>query len=175
VAASVTVTGIAELQNKLGRIEDPKRNKAAIRSTVGAGATVIRKALRAEMRSHNRTGSAFDAINWKVKIYPSGNILAVIGVRRGHSGVYYSRSGKKIVPANYWHLLNEGTRPHMQPKAHRLISVNGRRVLAPVGPQVHPGSRPANIRSKAIAKSRVAANAAMAKRYQKRVLAEATR
>lgn len=169
------MTGIAELQAKLGRIEDPKRNKAAIRSTVGAGSTVIRKALRAEMRSHNRSGSAFDSINWKVKIYPSGAVVAVIGVRRGHSGVYYSAGGKRIVPANYWHLLNEGTKPHMQPNAHRVVTVNGRRALVPVGPRRHPGSRPANIRARAIARSRVAANAAMAKRYQKRVLAEAKR
>jgi hypothetical protein len=174
---AVRVTGIPQLIDKLGRIEDPKRNRAAIRSTVQAGATVVRKNMRSVIRSsvNERTGALYDATDSKVRVYSSGNVVAIVGVRRGRRATYSSLDGRRVVPARYFHLVDQGTRSHIQPNAHRFVLIRGRRVLVPVGPRRHPGARAANIRDKAAMRSRSSAPAAMAKRYRKRVLAEATR
>lgn len=175
--ANVRVTGLAEILEKLRRIEDPRRNKRILRSVWQAGATVLKKNMKAVVKSNvtQRTGSLLNSIDTKVKIYRSGNIIALVGPRRGARATYYSLNGKVIKPNLYFHLVDQGTKPHLQPNAHRLINVNGRPILVPVGPQRHPGARAANVRNKTTARSTQTVPAAMAKRANKLVIAEATR
>ena len=177
--ASVKVEGLPELLRKIGRIENPKKQKATLRSVLGAGATVVRKNMRAAVKSsqsRDASGSTLDAVDTKVKIYKDGNAFAIIGVRRGARGTYHIQTlgrPKEHQPSKTFHLFDEGTQAHIQPRAHRLVNINGSRVLIPVGPRTHLGSKAANIRRQTVARSRTTAPVAMAKRYRKRILAEA--
>lgn len=178
--ASVKVEGLPELLRKIGRIENPKKQKATFRSVLGAGATVVRKNMRSAVKSsqsRDASGSTLDAVDTKVKIYKDGNAFAIIGVRRGTRGTYYIRTGgggtRKHLPSKTFHLFDAGTKQHVQPDAHRFVNVNGARVLIPVGARTHPGSDAANIIRKSVMRSRTTAPAAMAKRYRKRILVEA--
>lgn len=171
----IRVIGIDALQKKLGRIQDPKRNKAAIRATVTAGMTVLRKEMKSLLKAHFRTGSLDDAVRSKVKVFSSGVVFGVVGPQRGAGLSYHSARWGTIIPIKYWHLLDRGTKPHVVPDAHRAVTVNGRRVLVNVGPKMHPGSRAARIQERTAMRGRSRANAAMVKRYRQRLLKEATR
>lgn len=83
--------------------------KRVLNVAARAGASVIRKAARANLQSNGsiRTGLLYRSIALRVKKYASGVIWAGVGADSAVSG--RTSDGKNIVPANYIHLVEFGT------------------------------------------------------------------
>lgn len=130
----IVISGVHELSRFLREL--PKKTiKKALKSAVNAGAEPIKKAAR--RLAPKDTGTLKKAVAKKVKVYPSGNAVAVIGANRAVR-VPSTRKGKKeFVPANYIHLIEYGTKPHAQPK-HWLFKAQG-----------HPGAKANNFLERA--------------------------
>ena len=95
-----TITLLSELPKRVAS----KGNKAA----VTAAAKPIRPAVKA--KAPRQSGLLNKAIGTKVKTYKGGTsttAVSVIGARRSVQGEY---KGKRRVPANYIHLVADGTR-----------------------------------------------------------------
>lgn len=134
----IVLSGVQELSRFLRDL--PKKTiKKALKSAVNAGAEPIKKAAR--RLAPKRTGTLKKSITKKVKVYPSGNAVAIIGANRNtvSQGVDLGKGGNlkikqkgRIVPANYIHLVAYGTAPHAQP-LHWLFAKQG-----------HPGAKANN-------------------------------
>jgi HK97 gp10 family phage protein len=96
--------------------------KRVLTTAARGGASVIRKAAQANLQANNsiRTGLLLRAIALRVKAYKNGVIWAGVGVDKGVSG--RTDAGRNIVPGNYLHLVEFGTRhsratPFLRPAA----------------------------------------------------------
>jgi hypothetical protein len=83
----------------------PKVRKKVMRAVVRAGAGIIRKEFKKNLRAHKRTGSLANAVSVKVKLY-NYNLVGMVGVRK--DVIYASKKGRPIIPGNYNHLLELG-------------------------------------------------------------------
>lgn len=130
----IVISGVQELSRFLKEL--PKKAiKKALRQAVNAGSTPIAKAAR--RLAPKDTGTLKKAIKKKVKVYPNGNAVAIIGADRAVR-VPSTRKGKKeFVPANYIHLVEYGVKPHAQPK-HWFFKAQG-----------HPGAKANNFLERA--------------------------
>lgn len=82
--------------------------RRVLRRSVTSGAAPIRRAAKATSRFQDRTGLLRRSLVVKTKTYSSdGRVVAVIGSNRSVQGTH---KGKKIVPANYAHLVELGHR-----------------------------------------------------------------
>ena len=90
----------------------PERmQKNVLSSAVRGGASIIKKAAKSNLQANGsvRTGLLFKSINIRVKRYSrSGIIYAAVGARRDVVGT--TIDGRRIVPANYIHFVEFGTR-----------------------------------------------------------------
>jgi HK97 gp10 family phage protein len=75
----------------------------------------------------------------KVKSYKrSGNVVVLIGPRKGFKD---EKSGRN--PANYAHLVEKGTAPHViRPESRRALKIRGPDGDKFVGAVIHPGTPP---------------------------------
>lgn len=111
VSTKIELDGIRDI----GRFckELPKRSaKKALRSAVTAGTTPIAKAVR--KLAPRRTDTLKKSITKKIKGYPSGNYIGIVGANKDTVG--QDQYGRKVVPAKYIHLVTYGTQSHNQPK-----------------------------------------------------------
>jgi len=106
--------------------------KRVLTTAARGGATVIRKAAKANLRANGsiRTGLLDHAINLRVKHYSSGTVWAGVGVDKGVSGRTISR--RNITPANYLHLVEFGTR-HSKAKPFLRPAVDSSKAAVQVG------------------------------------------
>jgi hypothetical protein len=131
---------LRKLLEKIRRQVKPKRFTTLLRSVINGGTAPIRRDIRRLIRNEDaiRFGHMYRAVASKVKVYASGVVFAIVGVK-------HKRLPDGENPANYWHLVSEGTKPHQQ---QARVQINGRWILLP-GTQHHPGAHPRNIRSRA--------------------------
>jgi len=93
--ASFKIEGADELIRRLERIGNDSKQRGINRKAVRAGATPFRKAARAELKSHKKTGRLRKGIVTKVKTY-LGNVVVAI-------------TGADATTAPHAHLLEFGT------------------------------------------------------------------
>lgn len=103
------IEGTEELQKKLDKLES-KIAKKIIRKAVGKGLTPIRKAARGMVAGRRRTGMLHRSLATRVKVYRSGAVWGGVGTDVQKSAEF-PRYGK-VVPSNYAHLVELGTKPH---------------------------------------------------------------
>jgi HK97 gp10 family phage protein len=107
----------------------PKRvAKKALKQAVTAGATPLAKAARKE--APKKHGLLKSAVTKKVKVYPDGNAIALVGANRDTSETI---DGRRHVPALYLHLIVGGTKPHPQKHYVRALELTVKQ---------HPGTKP---------------------------------
>lgn len=90
--------------------------KRVINTALRGAASIVRTAARANLRGNNsvRTGLLVRSISVKLKRYTaSGVVWAGVGPDRSVVGT--TPEGRRIVPANYAHLVERGTR-HVPPR-----------------------------------------------------------
>lgn len=96
----------------------------------------------AKSRAPRESGLLKKSMAKKVKAYPSGVVAGLVGANRAAEGTY---GGKRRVPANYIHLVEQGTAPHQvsDGKEDLVRDATGRFVLRRLtGAAVnHPGAR----------------------------------
>jgi HK97 gp10 family phage protein len=119
---SFEVQGLKELDQKLvelGKKSARKVMRAAVRS---AGSPIL-KAAKGLAKRIGDSGVLARSLKSKVKAY-GGTIVAIIGP--DHFAVGTGSDGRRQVPTKIAHLVEFGTRPHVQPDR---------------GGVIHPGSR----------------------------------
>ena len=79
--------------------------KRILRALVRAGATVIRKEFKANLKGHKRTGAMTGSLAVKVVAY-KGVMVGMVGIRKDI--VYADKRGNPVVPRNYNHLVEMG-------------------------------------------------------------------
>jgi HK97 gp10 family phage protein len=105
----IKLVGEKELKNLLRLLPD-KVNKKANKAAVTAMSTPVMRAVRAAVPQ--KTGLLKKSIGRKIKTYKAAAV-AVVGARRSVQAVVTTPRGvKKSVPANYFHLVEGGTKPH---------------------------------------------------------------
>ena len=127
---------IDKMLKNLNQVSE-KTEKRGASAAVRAGGTSMIKAIRA--KAPVRTGTLKKYITQKVKTYRSGNKVSIIGAKsikvpiRVVDGTFMDGQmvNKYANPANYFHLVEYGTKPH------RIVRKNGK------GKQTlkHPGAR----------------------------------
>lgn len=85
--------------------------KQILRAMVRAGATIIRKSFKRNLRKHRRTKMLESAVAVKVSMY-KGVAIGMAGIRKDKVGV--DKYGNKVVPANYNHLVELGRKGFMR-------------------------------------------------------------
>lgn len=116
--------------------------KRILRKAVRAGGAPVVKALRGHVRrSASDTGWFGRNVAQKVKMYPSGRAVAVIGAKRAKDPV----TGRN--PFNYDHLAERGAKPHYIPGPVLITLRNGSKILLPA--INHPGATPRRVFEKA--------------------------
>ena len=140
--ADVKVTGVAAFRRRIRRF-DERTQRRLYRKVLNQSSAPIKTALRKAIRQARavRFGHMLKAVTSKVKVYDQVTVLLV--------GVRDKRKADGENPGKYFHLVSGGTRPHFQPNAFRLFTVNGFQYGVRIGGQ-HPGSSPRQLREKAI-------------------------
>lgn len=138
---TVRVNGARQLQRRLRRF-NPKRQRALYRKTLNQSTTPLKSALRTEVRVKGavRKGHLRKAVSSKVKTYPSGITVLLVGFKN-------KRLGDGENPGKYSHLVDLGTKPHFQPEAYRFA---GNRIIGPGWN--HPGAAARDIMKPALRK-----------------------
>lgn len=127
---AVKLEGGKELRNLFNELPKRVRSKG-LRQAVSAGATPVVKALKAD--TPRVSGLLKKAETKKIKTYKGGtNVIAVIGANVNTAGEY---NGRNRVPANYFHLVEDGVAPHSLSKG---ASIRRKRAGDGNGAQ-HPG------------------------------------
>lgn len=112
--ASLKFSGFEELQRNLQKLPENMQNRA-YRSVLTSGGRVIASAAKKKIPTH-RTGLLKKSIRAKWGVI-KGTHYTIIGPTRSVSGTH---KGKRVVPANYSHLVEYGTahgkaKPFMRP------------------------------------------------------------
>lgn len=133
IGTHITLGGGQDLQRFLKEL--PRRAlKTALRQAVNAGGTPVAKAVR--RLAPKESGLLKRSIGKKVKAYPDGNALAIIGSNRGTVGDY---QGQRRVPGNYIHLVALGVKPHSVASGANSRKRVSASTMAAVGGGQHPG------------------------------------
>lgn len=109
----IKIDGIAQLAKFIDQL--PKKAlKKALRAAVTAASTPISRDAR--KMAPKLTGTLKKSIQRKVKTYPNGNAIAVVGANRAYTSPNPKTKTGLNIPANYIHLMELGVKPHPQPK-----------------------------------------------------------
>lgn len=118
------VDGIADLMAQLDGLKKSVRNKILRKAVSNAGKTLL-WAARARVAGFKRTGLLYKSLGRKVKVYPSGAVVAIVGARKGFKQIigvrkrdsrpgtkYPKAAGDPIYadPTKYLHLVELGTK-----------------------------------------------------------------
>jgi len=143
VAASIQVKidGLKPVLKRLNKVAKPRRRAAILAQSLNAGLAPLKTAFRRQIRRQGavRKGHLLKAVVSKVKGYPSGNAVLMVGVRD-------KKSGDGENPGKYFHLVDLGTKSHELPG--RPARMNGQWILVP-GRWQHPGAKSKPIREPA--------------------------
>lgn len=103
-----TVGDLAAIKT-LDALPEAFRRRVLVSAARG-GASQLRRAARANLQMDGsiRTGLLWKSINLRVKRYRNGIIWAGVGADKGVKG--RDENGRNIIPANYIHLVENGTR-----------------------------------------------------------------
>lgn len=120
----------------------PERmQKNVLSAAVRGGAAVISKAAKRNLKTNNsiRTGLLHKSITIKVKRYTSqGVIYAAVGANRSTVGTL--PNGRRLVPANYAHLVEKGTRnSRAEPFMRPALDANRKRVFEQITARARKG------------------------------------
>lgn len=123
-AVKARVEGVQDLIAQLDGLKKSLRNKILRKAVSNAGKTLL-WAARARASGFKRTGLLYKSLGRKVKVYPSGAVVAIVGARKGFKQVigvrkrdsrpgtkYPKAAGDPIYadPTKYLHLVELGTR-----------------------------------------------------------------
>lgn len=112
--------GFAEAEKQLSRTL-PKTAKKALRSGVAKGSRLLAK--RAKSRVHKGHGGVpgllKKSIGQKVKVYKRGEVVGIIGPRKGF--LHILKGGERVDPAKYGHIEEKG-RKVVIAKRKRVLS-----------------------------------------------------
>jgi hypothetical protein len=136
---------IEQLKAIIGRI--PPNITGGLGSVVRAGLAPYAKEMKRQLGSVRRSGFLGKSIKSRVVSYPNGTTYGIVGPARDVVGDYH---GKRVVPANYSHLVEFGTKPHAIGKGSYLKREGRSRPQTQVG-RVHPGAKPHPYRAVALA------------------------
>lgn len=116
----------------------PSIRKKVLRPAVTAASRPIRQAAKASVPV--RFGALKKSIDLKAKSYKE-TAVAIVGPKTGQSatGVNLFGQSGRIVPTQYAHLVEKGTKPHV------IRTGRGRKVI-----WMHPGSPPTRFMQKAL-------------------------
>ena len=168
--------GADELVQTFRRLTRGMR-KRALRKALGKGAKPIYDQVRATVPK--RTKALRKSIRRKVKMYRDGESgFAMIGPDA--AAQYVGPDGRRNVPNNYFHLVDQGVKPHVITGRLRFIPSGGQPALGRGGRLMsamdsaavyvrrveHPGVLPRRILEQAIALKGRAAQRAMAAELQ---------
>jgi HK97 gp10 family phage protein len=181
--ATIRIEGVKELFDKLDRIagtgsKGRRTAKAMMRKAMRAGSAPIRK--RAKATTPRDTGNLHASIAVKVKQYPSGVTVGIVGPRAKFTRTR-TRKGvkrKEVIDAFYAHMVEGGTKPHQIPKRPTqaktlsFISGGGTRFRKVV---MHPGAKAQPFIQKAADRSEKLAAAAFAKKLGEELRKEAVK
>ena len=105
-SVGIEFKGLKELNRAIQRLPE-ELQKRAYRSVITTGARVIARHARKNI-STERTGLLKKSIGVKAIVFKGANsgALAIIGPKRRVQGEY---KGKRVIPANYSHLVEYGT------------------------------------------------------------------
>lgn len=162
------VEGLDDFVAKTKRLGDRKQQQRVLKPTVRAATNPAKTALRREIRQRaKRTGSTAKAVASTLRVYSSGQVVAVIGMRKGKS---FETEYGKVVPGNIFHLASEGTRPHQTHSEPRRVFIGGRWVtLHQVN---HPGAQRKDLLRTAVRKAMPQVRGAMAKTFERTLTRE---
>jgi HK97 gp10 family phage protein len=100
----ITLVGEKELRKLLESLPGKVRRKV-LRQALNAAGTPVVKAVRSEAELSKESGTLQKSIGKKVKLYPSGTGIVVIGPQKGVSGEWH---GHIRIPRYYAHLVEYG-------------------------------------------------------------------
>ncbi len=118
--AGMTIHGDKELNRMLSKLGPEVFKKDLPKATVW-GAKPLIKAMKENVRTHDRTGALRKSIGRRQKKYKSTlTVFQAIGPRLGfdrpHTYTFAGRTFTTTVrPTKYAHLVAKGTKPHKQP------------------------------------------------------------
>lgn len=122
------ITGLERTMRQLQSL-DKRAARSAVRKAANAGGTELTREVRRLAKTHRRTGALARAISKKTRSYQAGNIVvSIVGAR-------VKKLPNGTNPGKYFHLVDEGTKPHI---IRGILSFGGR-VVRWVR---HPGTRP---------------------------------
>jgi len=148
----------------------PKRViKKGLKLAVNSGATPIVRETR--RNAPVVSGLMKKSVRKKIKSYPTGNAIAIIGADRSIQGTY---RGKKRVPANYWHLVLGGVQPHATGEGSQ-VNRSDRNNRASQSGRIHPGFKGRNILADAVTKTASQVKSIMEKKLKEVIAREAAK
>lgn len=103
VDVKVELEGLADIVQVLNEVEQGVRNRVLRKAFRAYGRQIIKPAKRA---APVRSRALRRSIGQKIATYKSGTMVLVVGPRRG---VTAEHEGRRVVPANYAHLVEFGT------------------------------------------------------------------
>lgn len=171
IKTEIHLDGMKELATFLDQL--PKRSaKKALRSAVTAGAAPIAKAAKAE--APDQSGTLKRAQSKKVKVYPNGNAVAIIGANKATTGTF---NGRKRVPAFYMHLVLQGTKPHSLARgaSARRKAVRTAVLHAITGARMHPGAKANDFLTRAVHETQAESKRLMEEKMRDVVTSEAAK
>lgn len=105
--ASFSIEGADEVLRALSRLQLVDQERT-LRRAITPGLGVLRRAAKKGAAQHRRSGALERAITTKASYYrAAGTIVGVVGVDRRASAQY---QGKRVRPAKYAHLVEDGVR-----------------------------------------------------------------
>lgn len=129
------IQGLERTMRQLQALEK-RAARSAVRKAANAGGTELTREVRRRAKSNQKTGALARAISKKTRSYQAGSIVvAIVGAR-------VRKLPNGVNPGKYFHLVDEGTKPHI---VRGIMAFNGR-VVKWVR---HPGSRPKHMLRKA--------------------------
>ena len=121
MSVGMTIEGHQELNHMLSRL-GPEVFKKDLPRATARGVKPLIKAMRENIRPHDRTGALRKSIGRRQAKYKSQLVVfQAIGPRQGfdrqHTYEFLGRTWNTTIrPTKYAHLLEEGSKPHKQPK-----------------------------------------------------------
>lgn len=118
-------SGAPEVRAALAQVKEHLRNRV-MRRAISKCLTPLVRLTKQNLTPRRRTGLLKKSIIKKVKTYPSGVTIGMVGAA---TDVLEVIGGKRVRPMKYSHLVEYGTQPHMQPRRGKKGGVK------------HPGSK----------------------------------
>lgn len=126
--ADIELDGVQEALRNLRRYLAPERNRVMMKAYRDAANFIKRLA---KTYTHRQSGTLSKSITIKVKMYPNGNIVALIGPKSWYIGNY---KGVKRIAHKYAHLVEKGRKGFRQKYIIKSTGTYAVRFVKPAPP-----------------------------------------